>query len=110
MGRPLMNHCNRLRRRLVLGACGAIGIANVQAATSKAISRVVVLDAGLPEDARQDFRAEFARHGYFDGRNLKLSFEEWGGDTTLLETHARAIVASQPDLICSRFTSPCLML
>lgn len=102
--------CNRLRRRLVLGACGAIVIANVRAATSKDIASVVVLDADLPEDARQDFRAEFARHGYFDGRNLKLSFKDWGGDMTALEAHARAIVASRPDLICSSYTAASLLL
>ena len=102
--------CNRLRRRLVLGACGAIGVAHARAAAPKAIALVVVLDAGLTEDARQDFREEFARQGYFDGRNLKLDFEDWGGDFAGLEAHARKIVASHPDLICSSFTAPSLLL
>src|SRR5437762_9810676 len=102
--------CSRLRRRLVLGACGAIVMANVRAASSKDIASVAVLDAGLPEDARADFRAEFARHGYFDGRNLKLSFEDWGADTNALEARARAIVASRPDLICSSYTAASLLL
>ena len=98
------------RRRLMLGACGAIVTANAWAATSKDIASVVVLDAGLPEDVRQDFRAEFARHGYVDGRNLKLDFKDWGTDTTALEAHARAIVASRPDLICASFTTASLLL
>jgi len=101
---------SRLRRRLVLGACGAIVMANVRAASSKDIASVAVLDSGLAEDTREDFRAEFARHGYFDGRNLKLSFADWGADTTALEAHARAIVASRPDLICARFTAASLLL
>jgi len=49
---------SRLRRRLVLGACGAIVMANVRAASSKDIASVAVLDSGLAEDTREDFRAD----------------------------------------------------
>lgn len=99
-----------LRRRLVLGACGAMAVASVHAETSKSIARVAVLIGGQDEGDRQEWRADFARHGYADGRSLKLTFEDWGGDTAVLEARARAIVASRPDLICSWHTTPSLLL
>ena len=99
-----------LRRRLVLGACGALAVASARAGTSTSVARVAVLVGGLDESSRQDWRAEFARHGYYDEQNLRLSFEDWGGDTALLEARARAIVASRPDLICSVYPTPSLLL
>lgn len=96
-----------LRRRLVLGACGALAVASARA--EKSIARVAVL-AAMDESDRHAWRMEFARHGYHDGRNLRLSFEDWGSDADLLEARARAIVASRPDLICSVFTTPSLVL
>jgi len=99
-----------LRRCLVLGGCGALAVAGARAGTSTSIAQVAVLAGGLDDRSLQDWRAEFARHGFHNGRNLRLTFEDWGRDTALLEARARTIVASRPDLICSVFTTPSLVL
>lgn len=71
------------------------------------MARVAILTT---DDTIEEWRVEFALHGQADGRQIRLSLHDWGGDTAVLETQARAIVAGRPRLICSVFTTPSLVL
>lgn len=98
---------DRARRRLFCGFVAALATAGLRTEASTTTARVAILTSG---GTAEEWRAEFARHGFLEGQNLKLNLEDWGVDSTLLEARARAIVASHPDLICSVFTTPSLVL
>ena len=63
------------------------------------IARVVIAQK-VSEKSRELWRAEFAKHGWVDGRNLALSFvdvrEAPEGEA---EARAREVIASRPDAI-----------
>ena len=90
-----------MKRRQLLGATIAAASlpATVFAQTPARIARVVMAQ-NLSEASREAYRAEFAKHGWVDGRNLVLSFVDVrDAPEALAEARAREVVASRPDAI-----------
>jgi len=95
------------RRRIIGAIAGALAFASHRSGASKPLARVAVLAGG---GMIEEWRVEFARHGHVEGQQILLTLHDWGDDTAVLEDQARAIVAGRPQLICSVYTAPTLVL
>jgi putative ABC transport system substrate-binding protein len=89
------------RRRWLLAASSALLAPRVRAELPKSADRAAILLDFEEEHDRALWPAEFARHGYVAGKNLRVDFEFWRADRPTLERRARAIVESAPDVVCA---------
>lgn len=80
-----------------LAACGKTTSAKTEQKTVK-IGILQLINQSALDDARKGFKAELAKEGYKEGKNLKLDYVNAQGDQANLSTMSQRLVKDKNDL------------
>lgn len=97
---------NRMRRELVAGAAVIILMPRRVRAAGSVLRRVVWMrPAPASPELKASLREALAKHGFVDGRDITIDFQEIHGDEDV-----RRIIASRPDMIAGPAISQLLLM
>ena len=100
---------DRVRRRISGGLAAATLLAMPLARAQS--SKLLVVADHLPPKAREYIRDTVAKHGFAEGRNLRIEVMPLRGlPPELAEERARDIIARRPDLIFMLFGAETVLL
>lgn len=88
-----------MRRRLLSAVLGSMLMAGVAQADTVTLGITQIVEHPALDASRQGALDELAERGYVEGDNLRVSFENAQGDTSIAAQIARKFAGDRPDLV-----------
>ena len=102
-----------IRRREVIAAIGGAAAwpLAARAQDGERVRRIGLLMSGdeinpVAKPSVSAFTQALADLGWTDGRNVRMDFRRYGGDTNRIPALAHELVGLQPDIILAHLTAP----